>query len=51
MARFEIDLRSNAIVEAFGAQLEEARDFPAEAKEQGKTQGADGVERITLPVR
>jgi len=49
VARFEIDLRSNAIVEAFGAQLDEVRDFPTEAKEQGKTKVTEGVERLSFP--
>lgn len=49
VARFEIDLRSNAIVEAFGAQLSEVRDFPAEAKAQGKTKRTEGIERLSFP--
>ena len=47
--RFELDLRSNAIVEAFGAHLEEARSVPEEAREQGGTGSTDGKERLTFP--
>ena len=48
-ARFEIDLRSNAIVEAFGAQLEEVRAIPAAAREQGKLSETEGIERVSFP--
>jgi len=38
--RFEVDLRSHAITEAFGADLEEVRDPPQEARE------ADAIHRF-----
>lgn len=50
--RFRIDLESHAIVEAFGADLEEARSVPDAARERGlareRGQGSDG-ERLALP--
>lgn len=49
VARFEIDLRSNAIAETFGAQLEEVREIPAEARAQGKLSETEGIERISFP--
>ena len=52
VARFRIDLGSHAIVEAFGADLEETRDVPDEARERGgvadATHGTSG-ERLVLP--
>ena len=47
--RFEIDLRSHAITEAFGADLDEVRDPPAEAREAGAVRRTEGHERIALP--
>lgn len=47
--RFEIDLRSNANVELFGAQLEEARRVPELAKEEGATGCTGPIERVTFP--
>jgi putative protein-disulfide isomerase len=47
--RFEIDLRSHAIVEAFGADLDEVRDPPAEAREAGQVKPALGGERVGFP--
>jgi len=47
--RFEIDLRSNANVELFGAQLEEARRIPDQAKEEGATGCTGPIERVTFP--
>lgn len=49
VSRFEIDLRSNAIVEAFGAQLEEARRIPERAKAEGATGCTGPIERVTFP--
>jgi putative protein-disulfide isomerase len=49
LARFEIDLRSHAIVEGFAAQLDEVRDVPAEAREQGKAVVTEGRERLSFP--
>ncbi len=46
--RFEIDLRSHAITEAFGADLDEVRDPPAEARDAGAVLLTDGHERIAL---
>jgi predicted DsbA family dithiol-disulfide isomerase len=49
-ARFEVDLRSHAITEAFGADLEEVRDPPAEAREADAVhRSGKGRERISLP--
>ena len=49
-ARFEVDLRSHAITEAFGADLEEVRDPPAEAREAGAIhRSGKGRERISFP--
>lgn len=48
-ARFEIDLGSHAITEAFGADLDEVRDVPEEARAQGEIGETDGRERIAFP--
>ena len=49
--RFRIDLGSHAIVEAFGADLEEARDVPDVAREAGQVScsQAVGEERVSFP--
>jgi len=49
VSRFEVDLRSNAIVEAFGAQLEEARRIPELARAEGATGCTGPIERVTFP--
>jgi protein-disulfide isomerase-like protein with CxxC motif len=50
--RFRIDLESNAILEAFGGDLEEARTIPDSARERGlAVDGGHGssVERLAFP--
>lgn len=47
--RFRHDLASHAIVEAFGADLEEARAIPDEAREHGRVSTSGGRERVPLP--
>ena len=48
--RFEIDLRSHAITEAFGADLEEVRNPPEEARRAGAIhRSSKGRERISFP--
>jgi putative protein-disulfide isomerase len=47
--RFRVDLGSHAIVEAFGADLEAARDIPDDARERGGTSTVSGPERVTFP--
>lgn len=47
--RFEIDLRSHAITEAFGADLEEVRDPSPEAVEAGAVARTEGKQRISFP--
>ena len=47
--RFRIDLGSHAIVEAFGADLEESRANLDEAREQGEVVDSDGHERVSIP--
>ena len=47
--RFQLDLQSNAIVEAFGAHLDEARRIPEQAKEENATGCTGPIERITFP--
>jgi predicted DsbA family dithiol-disulfide isomerase len=48
--RFEVDLRSHAITEAFGADLEEVRDPPPEAREADAIhRSSKGRERISFP--
>jgi putative protein-disulfide isomerase len=50
VARFRIDLGSHAIVEAFGADLEETRTVPDEARgRDGFKADAQGGERVVLP--
>jgi putative protein-disulfide isomerase len=47
--RFRIDLESHATVEAFGADLDEARDLPDEASASGAVVESDGRRRVPLP--
>ena len=48
--RFEVDLRSHAITEAFGADLDEVRNPPDEAREAGAIhRSSKGRERISFP--
>src|SRR3954469_11773849 len=47
--RFRIDLSSNAITEAFAADLDEVRDPAAEAREQGKVSQTEGHDRVSFP--
>jgi predicted DsbA family dithiol-disulfide isomerase len=48
--RFELDLRSHAITEAFGADLEEVRNPPQEARDAGGIhRDRMGRERISFP--
>jgi len=47
--RFRVDLESNAITELFAADLDEVRDVPEEAREQGKTGETEGRERVSFP--
>ena len=49
--RFRVALGSNAVVEAFGADLEEARDVPAEAEAASEVSCSRpaGVERVIFP--
>ena len=47
--RFEIDVRSNAIVEAFGADLDEVRDPPDSAREADAVGETEGRERVSFP--
>lgn len=47
--RFRVDLNSNAIVELFGADVEETRSVPEEAREAGVVVEAQGKERVPFP--
>jgi putative protein-disulfide isomerase len=47
--RFRIDLGSNAIVEAFGADLDETRTIPDEARGRGGAKEGQGGERLVFP--
>lgn len=49
--RFRVDLASHAIVEAFAADLDEARDVPDEAREADKVRCSQpaGEERVSFP--
>lgn len=47
--RFRIDLGSHAIVEAFGADLEEVRAVPDEARDLGRVMGSGARERLPFP--
>jgi putative protein-disulfide isomerase len=48
-ARFRIDLESHAAVEAFGEDLDRAREVPEEARAAGKAVSSEGRERVPLP--
>jgi len=47
--RFEIDLRSHAITEAFAADLDEVRNPPEETRAAGAVFETEGHERIAFP--
>jgi predicted DsbA family dithiol-disulfide isomerase len=47
--RFRIDLASNAILEAFGNDLEATRTIPEEARAAGAVVETGGVERLPFP--
>jgi protein-disulfide isomerase-like protein with CxxC motif len=47
--RFRLDVNSNAVLEAFGNDLEVARDIPDEARAAGQVASANGKEMVTLP--
>jgi predicted DsbA family dithiol-disulfide isomerase len=47
--RFRIDLGSNAILEAFGADLERVRTIPEAARAAGAVVEGQGAERLVLP--
>ena len=47
--RFRIDLGSHATVEAFGADLEEVRTVPEEARAEGQVKGSGDRERLPFP--
>ena len=47
--RFRVDVGSHAIVEAFGADLEETRGVPDEARTRGLVVQAPSGERLALP--
>ena len=49
VGRFRVDLSSHAIVEAFGADLDEVRAVPDEAREQGQVRTTEGRERVSFP--
>jgi predicted DsbA family dithiol-disulfide isomerase len=47
--RFEIDVKSNAITEAFAADLDEVRNPPDEAREAKAVRKTEGKERVAFP--
>jgi hypothetical protein len=49
VARFESALGSNGPLEAFGADVEEARTIPAEARAAGRLSQTEGKERLSFP--
>jgi hypothetical protein len=49
VARFRVDLASNAIVEAFAADLELTRSVPDAARERGGVAQGQGGERVVFP--
>ena len=48
-ARFRIDLTSNAITEAFAADLDQVRTIPDEARAAGAVSETEGRERVVFP--
>ena len=48
-ARFVVDLRSHAITEAFGNDLEEVRAVPEDARAAGAVRVTEGRERVPFP--
>lgn len=46
---FEIALGSHASVEAFGADIDEVRDIPQEARAAGRLSKTEGKERLSMP--
>jgi predicted DsbA family dithiol-disulfide isomerase len=48
-ARFEVDLRSHAITEAFAADLDEVRNPPPEARAADAVGTTEGKERLSFP--
>jgi putative protein-disulfide isomerase len=49
VGRFRIDLASNAITEAFAADLDQVRNPPAEAREAGKVKETEHHDRVSFP--
>lgn len=49
VARFAVDLQSAAIVEAFGADLEEVRDVPEAARVEGAFERSGRQDRLPFP--
>lgn len=49
VARFEIDLASNAPLEALSDHIDEVREIPAEARAAGKLSQTEGRERLSFP--
>jgi len=47
--RFKLDIASNAVVEAFGMDLEIAREVPEKARAADVVESAAGRERVPLP--
>ncbi len=47
--RFVVDLNSHAITEAFGADLDEVRNPPDEARKAGSVGRTEGKERVSFP--
>lgn len=47
--RFRLDLSSNAILEAFGADLDEAREIPEQARAEGAVKRTEERERVSFP--
>lgn len=47
--RFRIDLGSHATVELFGADLDEVREVPDEARARGQVGAGSGRERVAFP--
>ncbi len=47
--RFRVDLSSNAIVEAFGADLDQVRAVPEAARAAGGLKRTEGRERLSFP--